>query len=406
MAETPLAVVPLAPIAATTTLWRQRGQLHATVIVETRWKIVPDAIMTSLLPEAPRSVAAQTPMLEQVDVVVTKAHAHAAPSTTPSATAVRLALYRGAAVLDRCLLVYPSSAPDEPTMRPRRFPLQPQRPAVAAVVDPGAPSQAVSLGPIGEQERIAAFGGKAPERRGAVLELSEDLSFAAFQLAPQAQRIAHLQGDEWLVLDGMQASLGRLQSQLPGAVAVARVYPRSGAPFPLALRADRLEIDADGLTCILTWRGNFPLPDEKAAASHTVGVTLLQPGQSPQWPDAKDLAAAGWEPPVDEGTHSDEASTLEMTSEQGMAMRAALGLPPTAANQAAAQEGMPNAVALALEEALRGAPKIPQTSVDKLEITLSDALRRRGGSPVEEFVSSLFYRLEGDAPPEEPPKKK
>jgi hypothetical protein len=384
MADAPLAIVPLAPVAAAAAVWRQRAQLHVTVAVETRWRIVPDATMTPLPP--PRAVASPAPLLEHVDVVVTRAHAFQPPMAAPGATAVRLGLYRGSSILDRSLLVYPATAPAEPTMRARRFPLEPPRPAVAAVVDPANPSAAASIGPLSEEQRRHALGASGPpQRRGAVLELPDDLSFGWFQIAPVEQRVAHLQGDEWLLLDGMHAAHPRLLSQLPGAVVSARVYPKTGAPFPLALRPDRLEVDADALVCTVTWRGDFPIAAESAAAEHTVAVALAHAGKAPSWPAAGELADAAWEPPSDEATHSDDAATLEMSNEQGLAMRAALGL--------GNPEGMPNAVAAALDEVLRGAPKQP--SVDKLEVTLSESLRARGGSAVEDFVSSLFYRLEG-----------
>ena len=112
----PTAVLPVGGVAAATMLWCAQRRLHVTVVVKARYRFVQDGVMTPMLPEPVRAQEGElAPYLAQADVVLTAGHACACPPQPVSALAVRLAVYRGWAVIDKSLLVYGRSAPGAQT---------------------------------------------------------------------------------------------------------------------------------------------------------------------------------------------------------------------------------------------------------------------------------------------------
>jgi hypothetical protein len=113
-----------------------------------------------------------------------------------------------------------------------------------------------------------------------------------FQVAPPDQRSTYLRGDEWLVLDGMHATEARLQSRLPGAHAMVRVYPPglvAGKSYQVGMQADQLSINVERLTCSMLWRGSFAVSDVPSARALTLVAGVALPGQPPTWPDREQL---------------------------------------------------------------------------------------------------------------------
>lgn len=379
----PITLVSTGQITAGAVLWRQAGQLRATVVVEAQLRLVPDRTMMSLPSEAvqPEQLA---PRLEQAEVYISRAEAHAQQSS--AAIAVRLVLYRGEALIDKNLLVYPYDVSSGRARAVECVPLEPPQPALGVVVDPARPDQAASFGPMSEQQRADLLSDLPfPSMAGDVMELPAELPFTFFRAAQPDQIVPALYGDEWVVLDGMHPTLPRLQSQLPRKVAVARVYPpglSEATMFELPLRADRLVIDAVATRCALFWRGDFPVSDEAAAKSHVVVAAMVQPGHAPHWPTVEELRQ-----------RTQQMEAMSAWFDAAAADAAAPSVP--------GMEHMPASVARAMQQAQARGPQIPDQTADQLELVLSDQVPR-GSASMEDYVSSLFYRLEG---PEEPPKK-
>jgi hypothetical protein len=287
----PVAIQPLGPVACGTTLWRRAGRLHVTIVVKATLRLEPDREMGLLAPEPVRQADGDLdPYLARADVLLTHAYAYAnGPTPTPT-VAVRLALIRGTPLIDKRLLVYgPPPRPQEHASLFTRAALVVGDPAVelGRVLDPRVPGSRAGLGPLARAKGSADRSAPALEPRlvREVLEIPEALPFDHYQQAPADQQTSYLEGDEWIVLDGMQPDRPRLSSRLPGARATARVYAPSGSvaggpTFEVAMRADRLSIDAEARQCWLSWRGSFPVADEMSARSITLVGALLMPGQS------------------------------------------------------------------------------------------------------------------------------
>lgn len=295
----PVAVVPVGRVAAATTLWRAKGRMHVTVVVKARFRFTLDQAMVPMLPEPVRPQEGElAPYLTQADVVLTAGHACACPPRPVEAVAVRLALYRNWAVLDKNLLVYGHNARADRTRTLfERVALVPGGDPMGLLVDPRDPRQGSSFARSGEDDparQALAEGRGMPETVGAVTTIPPMFPWSYFQVSPSDQRSTYLTGDEWVVLDGMHPSYPRVQSQLPGARAEARVYPPGGTAgqgpcYDVAMEADRLNIDADQLTATVLWRGSFPVQSEATARALTIVGGVSMAGQAIAWPAVGDL---------------------------------------------------------------------------------------------------------------------
>jgi len=286
----PVTVVPVGRLAAATLLWRTKGRLHVTVVVKARFRFQHDGVMTPMMPEPVRPQLGElAPYLGQADVVVVAAQAHSAGAAS-APRAVRLALFREWAVVDKSLLVYPGSATSDGVAI-----VAPQGETAAVVVHPSHPDRVASLAPIGERDpaRMALLDdAPLPKPTGGVLEIGDMFPWAFYQVAPPDQRTTYLRGDEWLVLDGMHPTEPRLQSRLPGALAMVRVYPpglAAGNSYQVAMQADQLSINVDRLACSMLWRGSFAVSDVASARALTLVAAVALPGQPPAWPDHEQL---------------------------------------------------------------------------------------------------------------------
>jgi hypothetical protein len=288
----PVAVQPVGNVSSGTLLWRVSGKLHVTVVVKATFELDVDGVARPTAPEPvdPRR-GELAPYLGLTDVVVTAAHAHSCPPAPVTAIAVRVAVIRDWPLLDKRLLVYGDD--------PRRGSLFTQAAVVVdgavasppgVLLNPREPNQPVGYGQLADDDpgRSSLLVGRPPpEATAGVMEIREGFDWSYFQVAPKDQRIAHLRGDEWLVLDGFHPNHPRIKCRLPSAHADVRVYPPSmqvadGATFHVAMLADRLNIDADRLRCSLLWRGSFPVADEASARA----LTLLAALTTPQGPPA------------------------------------------------------------------------------------------------------------------------
>jgi hypothetical protein len=302
----PVTAVPVGQVACATTLWTSTGRLHLTLVVKARFRLQQNAVMTPLPAAAVQPERGEVaPYLTHADVVVSAAHAHPPNSEPVSALGVRLAVSREWAVVDKTLLAYGRDAAGGRAAAvdgalPLVSPARGKR--LGILVNPHDPSRPDRLGPLPPDapERVALMGGAAPPTpEKDVLRLPQGFSWVWFQVAPPDQRTSYLQGDEWIVLDGMHPSERRIQSRLPSARAQAYAYPpglSAGASYPVMLQADQLFIDADRLECELLWRGSFPVADEATARALVLVAGVAIGGTPIAWPDVATLLRSPYLP--------------------------------------------------------------------------------------------------------------
>ena len=269
-------------------VWRQRGQTRLTVVVKVALRLLPDR-QAEVLPlkadlcrgdvhyegHAGRSVHFPSdfvPMLQRPEILLT-GHARS-PHGSTTALSVRLYVGGDASLLDKTVHVYGDRSREAP--RPAPFvsmPLVYERAAGGPstdnpvgvstrrgggpnVVDASDPHRPAGFGPIpmtwpARAKRVVS---RPPGLIGALLDLPDDLPMSFFQSAPSDQWVERLSGDEWIVVDGMDGELDRLQSQLPGLVARARMTGTAMGGVPLVF--DRLHIDMDERVAYLGFRGS------------------------------------------------------------------------------------------------------------------------------------------------------
>jgi uncharacterized protein YjbI with pentapeptide repeats len=300
-----LSLVSPIPLSAyggavgTTLAWRHRGELRLTVVLKAAFALVPDALAEPIpgaelwLDESADHPSDLIPVLAQPEVIVV-GHACAPANRTVPSMSVRLFVGGDGPAVDKTLHVYGDRAGvrSEPTPF-ERLPLgydravggpgtenpAGRRPdgssALPNVVHPSEPWMPAGLGPIPSTwpARRRSIRSRAPFVKDGVLEVPDDMGLDYFQASPPDQRLPMLRGDEWIVIDGMHATFTRLQSQLPGSVARARlIATRGDQSRTLDLVVDRLFVDMDRLTATLLWRGGCPLPAEPWEGQVVAGV--------------------------------------------------------------------------------------------------------------------------------------
>jgi len=372
VATWPVDITPVGAVACGAMLWRIRGELHVTVIVKATFDLVHESVAKLVAPDPlttkdqhhdrspTRSVERASdlaPYRPRADVVFTGEACAQRPVTS---TAVRLAIFRERALLDKTLHVYgdrPAAA--APPRAFQRLPIVYERAFGGPSVDAN-PVGVGAAGPGGAQPSVLAPGGGRvpagfgpisrywPERKhllGAahrkgiearIAEIPDDMRWDYFQAAPRDQQIEFLRGDEWLVLDGLHPTLPRLQTRLPGAQAAAMVHSADaarpsgetawGPGQELSLAADTLDIDGERQRCAVAWRGSFAVPGgESALARIKIFVGLELPNAAVRWPNVGRLAAPG---PLEQEQDTTTTITIEpnrtitLTPEQGAAAAA------------------------------------------------------------------------------------
>lgn len=152
----------------------------------------------------------------------------------------------------------------------------PADPRLPNLVDPRAPKMPACLGPIapGWWGRARHLGGTVPSALPSLVGVERDF----FNAAPPDQQIEHLEGDEWIVLEGLHPTRQRVRSRLPGSIAHARFEGPRGA-LDVPLRLDTLFVDGDTLLCALTFRGDVAHEDEPTR----LVATLAPLGREPRF---------------------------------------------------------------------------------------------------------------------------
>ena len=272
----------LGQVDAGTTVWRQRGQLHLTIAVKATFAFVPngrmsvqraDAIARDERPEA-SGVGLSTagdlaPYLGQPEIWLT-GHVAVPSPVTHARVSVQLAvMHGGAARMNKQVHLDVASARGNPPM-----------------------IRVAGMGPVSADWPVRSrwlHGMDRARLSGPVMAIPDTLSWEYFQTAPVDQRLAALQGDEWVVIGGVVPGLPRLSSQLPAASGAARVYRRSpaghGAEKVVPLRPDMIQIDVDRLRCSVVWRGRLALTSEAEIATLGIAAALEEPGKEVVWKD-------------------------------------------------------------------------------------------------------------------------
>ena len=302
----PVAVTPVNAVSARAVMWRGAGVPRVTVIVKAtfalthneiaRW-IAPtpiveaDRVRANGLPGEAAEASEIAPYVPTAAVLLSGC-AHAPHGRTTAAMTVRFAVYREKALVDKQIHVFGDR--DSPSSTPRPFATLPILTARPNFVDPRNPCRSSSFGPIAPTSpgRLRLLGNVDP----ATLEASQPELVAGFDCqffnaAPADQQTTFLQGDEWIVLDGLHPRLARVQTRLPSAIGKARLNlgtPNGpGASREVGLVADMLVIDAEKMVCSMIWRGHVLLSLEEAASSMQVFAGLELPGQLIAWPEPR-----------------------------------------------------------------------------------------------------------------------
>ncbi|MGK4005694.1 DUF2169 domain-containing protein [Sorangium sp. So ce1036] len=310
-------MTPLPGAEAAAVPWRTQGRLHVTVIAKASFAFAPDAVMWRTEPQEilraevhhgrnpARSIrfsADLAPYLGRADVLFT-GDAHAPRGAQVQSLPVRLAVYGASGcALDKRLLVR--------DVRPfRRMPIVYERAAAgvngwenpfgvaakdgqANLVDLRDPTRPAGFGPIARAwpARHRLLGGTPREAlEGPNAEIPAGFDWSYFQAAPADQRIAFLQGDEWIVLENLSPLAPRLQMRLPRARGVARIQGLTASAAAegelVELYADTLRIDGAEQRCTVVWRRILPVPGDDALAALRIVAGVAVEGEEIAWPD-------------------------------------------------------------------------------------------------------------------------
>ena len=282
----PVHVLPIGALAATAHIWRWRDAYHVTVSCKAMFALQHRTVMSPIVPE-PLTEDEIVPYREHPEVVVVAAHAFS--SEPAEASAVRLVVRGRETLLDKSLLVY---AP-----RPGGVVAPFQQAAIvkrkgkpqALVIDPKDPSQRGTFGRIDPHLATIGDGGDG------ISVIDSDVEWETYQSAPVDQRLTRLDGEEWLILEGMTADRSRFVTRLPGAMVETRIYGPDlwcGQSLMLMMEPCSLNIDIDNHICALVWRGAFTVENAETAHALTLVSALYVPGTMTQWPTVQQVAAS------------------------------------------------------------------------------------------------------------------
>ena len=308
-------VVPLGPASAGALFWRSGPELQLTLVVQARFRMEHDRAMTVLEPlplavvdlhhegDATRSLshaADVVPFRPRTDVWMT-GHAVAPGGLPTAAMAVRLAIYRsGVPLLDKVVTVLGDRAQAGAVPQPfLQMPLVYERAQGGAgvdanpvgcgrdelgrlpnVLDPVRAAVPAGFGPVSRYWKSRRQYLSSEQRRDLqrpVPVVGSGFDWRFFQAAPADQQLDGMVGDEWIVLDGVDAQRPRLQSFFPSIQAVARLFwGPAGVDELVALGIDTVAICADTKEVRVTWRGLVKLTslEELAVLRVAAGVEL------------------------------------------------------------------------------------------------------------------------------------
>lgn len=300
-------------IAVATALFQTRRRQYVTLIGKLTARLTQDAVASLAAPEpiaftpvyadaSPSSAvlaASETaPRLLSAEVLLVGSAHNPAGQIQPSRI-VAMGLHReGQPLLHKQLFVYgdrstPNDRPAPFTSMPiewgRAFggPGNDANPIGRAVdgstpmpnvIDPRNPRYPAGFGPVSPHWAIRTrlLGGSSPlSLEGTDTTLPDDFPFAFFQAAPLDQRLPFLQGDEWLMFDGLHPQHERFQTRLPGVRVQATLTQGEGATVAVPLLLDTVAIDTERGSFTLVFRGHAALEVEPRLAQAAFTVVDL-----------------------------------------------------------------------------------------------------------------------------------
>lgn len=348
MSETspfPIPVSALKPVSCGSVLWRSTGALRATFVVKislglvherTAWPTTPHELVLEDRRSAGNPLSSLVETSEMAPympnaAVILFAHACAPQGRPTPAVSARFALFRDRSLIDKTVHVFgerKANAPQQP--RPfERVALVYERAwggatnednpvgistggaVLPSICDPTNPTKAVGFGPISRQwpqRRRYLAGNDAPRLDGPLVDIPSGFDFRYYNPAPPDQQIEYLQGDEWLVLDGMHPTMPRVQSRLPqmrGKACVYFVTTNSVSHNQVVdLVPDMLVIDAGKLVASVVFRGSLPLDSIDMLPRLRVFADVELPGNPTRWPESAEVLRAPATPPFSAATNS------------------------------------------------------------------------------------------------------
>lgn len=341
MSAPPILVTTDGVVAASTVLFRYRGQLSAAVVVKATFAIDPSGALETSTAELAtgertyessptRSVELSSdlaPYKARCDVTLV-GHAYPPGGRPATHASTRLAIVRddGSRPLDKTLQVSERQPFERvPIVYERAVggpgeanPYGTEAPTIVDVADAKRPGGYGPISRFSPPRKQLVRGVDRQALEGALLELPETIAWDYFQSAPRDQQIDYPRGGEWLVLDGVHPTLPRVQLRLPAARGAARVFAHGAPGRPIDLVCDTVAIDADRMRLSMVWRGRHVV-DAASTAPVTIASGLERPGVAIDWP--RIAAASPTAPlappprgvPVGEGTMSvDERAVADL----------------------------------------------------------------------------------------------
>lgn len=295
----PLLVNPQGPIALGCFLWERRGRTRVTAIVKASFAMVHGgfAMPTDPVPISTEETAeAASDLWPQLSLPQAIAHCEAVSlgREPVQALAVRFVIWKRGFKLDKTVHVFgPRSSHDlEPApfvQAPVTWELAPtgengHNPAgvkgdrPARVISPSNPALPTSFAPLRfdrKERNLHSF--ELPKAGPIPWRWPDEVMPEAFSSAPRDQWLPTLDGDEWILLDGVHPELPRFATRLPMPVTRAQLRDESGRAEPFLMSLDTLTVDTRTRTVSLVWRGSLPLlrehwTDLQVDASLELGV--------------------------------------------------------------------------------------------------------------------------------------
>lgn len=320
----PIAVSPLGPVEIGTVLWRRKGRMRLTAVVKATFAMIHGGFCLPIDPKrismteeswldvegsSPELVVETWPELMRPEVLLW-GNAVTPEREPMPALATRLVIWKGHARLDKTVHVMGTRG--GPEFMPAPFstlPLVWERASKGSsgtnpvgvkegrmpnLLHPRKPAEPACYAPRGlgwpgrEPGAMVGFPGRE------VWDWPDAVSVEVFSSAPEDQRLPSLDGDEWILLDGMHAELPRFATRLPMPVATANLRDEASRREPIPLALDTLAIDATNLQVSLLWRGSIALIREHwSDLVVEADLDLGEPSRLDQMPPATNTRAVG-----------------------------------------------------------------------------------------------------------------
>jgi hypothetical protein len=122
--------------------------------------------------------------------------------------------------------------------------------------------------------------------RGSLEPAPEGFDFGFFNSAPRDQQVDRIEPGVEITLEHLHPWIERFETRLPAVwPKVFRVDPASGAPASVPMRCDTIWIDTYRTLAVLSWRGDFPVPDPDDRAWGRLVVATETPDKPVRYED-------------------------------------------------------------------------------------------------------------------------